>query len=134
MPRPGPINRRLAILGGLALAPTAYLGAFGVGAARPCSVALAFNADTVRKAEKVGRAVLTAHVLPTDLQHLRYSRNLDDDAFLAFVQRETETLADRAQRDFEVGDLVTCDGWVLSRSEAMMCAHLTYRSLRRKTV
>jgi hypothetical protein len=36
--------------------------------------------------------------------------------------RAVADLAASISHDFEVGNVVSCDGWVLSRSEARMCA------------
>lgn len=107
------IGRR-AFLGGLVAAAAAALALPLLRALRrrPARAALpaAAPSDPVRESARiVGRAYLAR--FPQDADPVRLRCALAG-----------PPLAERVRRDFERGDVVQLDGWVLSRSEARRCA------------
>lgn len=122
-------RRRWLIAGAAGALPAAYLVAMGAGAAKPCGSPDAPGAQRLQAALRIGRAYLRAEVRPQDEALLRAAAALNAPAFAARLQAEAKTLPERAQADFECGDTVTCDGWVLARSEALYCAEIAYRDM-----
>ena len=49
----------------------------------------------------------------------RYMRSTE---IAGAIQRDLLTLVCRAQSEFTRGETVSCDGWVLAKSEARLCA------------
>ena len=120
----GPVGRRrfLALASATTAALTAPAIALPGSAAEPVSgagLALAFRHQA--SAIAIGRRYL-GH-FPNDPRHevLAEGRRLAGETDPAVAR---SALRARVKQDFERGDTVTLDGWILSRSECRACAAL----------
>ena len=66
----------------------------------------------LRRAEAAGRCTMSC------LMTVPCDRRTSADA----IQRRFLAVRDQAQEEFQRGETVSCDGWVLARSEAQLCA------------
>ena len=122
--KPGPVGRRrfLALASATSAALAAPAVALPGAAAEPVSgvgPALAFKHRA--SAIAIGRRYLGR--FPDDPHHevLAEGRRLADEIDLAAAASALRT---RVKQDFERGDTVLLDGWILSRSECRACAAL----------
>src|SRR5690349_19667487 len=115
-------SRRVFIGGIIGTMASAYAVAIGRGALKPCGsdeldVPLAALQPFIRVGETYLRdLIVSAEATLNDelslLQSMAAPR-LDEAA-----QQRLAAVECTSEREFERGDTVTCDGWVLSRSEA----------------
>jgi hypothetical protein len=68
----------------------------------------------------IGCAYLAEH--PEERDRKRLLRELDLDVAGAETSRLREMLVQRQLRDFAFGRVVRVDGWILSETEARLCA------------
>jgi hypothetical protein len=90
-------------------------------------VALLAAFSRPESAAAVGRAYLSGH--PADADEIRLAADLADalrsrgcDPLTAPPARLRAAIADQIRADFASGQVVSVEGWVLSRSEARLCA------------
>lgn len=128
-------KRRLFVGGMIATAASLYAAAIGRGALKACGVEEAnVGLADLRSLIRIGCAYLdeaatrkeesTLHAKLPDERHVR-SADL-----AANIQRHILGAEGRTQEEFQRGDTVLCDGWVLAKSEARICAlvAISYRA------
>lgn len=130
-------NRRFFI-GGAAVVAVAsfYIAAVGRGAVKACSYE---NDDAglpsdLRSLIRIGNSYLNEHTKNGELDTL-------EEVFLDETETRSANIVDVIQRrllaidrqvrdDFERCETVICDGWVLAKSEARLCAMIAARARR----
>jgi hypothetical protein len=117
-------NRRLFV-GAVAITGTLYAAAIGRGALKACGVDEVHFVD-LQPLIRIGDAYLDEIATSGELRalhnelladHLMPSADLAD-----AIQRRFLAVRDQAQEEFQRGETVSCDGWILARSEARLCA------------
>lgn len=127
-------NRRFLVGGGLlAAAASFYMAAVGRGALNGCgSDAIVTKLGTEFQALiRIGNSYLAdlekAGLLGTLGEDSLDIREVDD---AATIQRRLLQVRRNAQMEFARAETVSCDGWVLAKSEARLCAVLAARARR----
>ncbi len=131
------MNRRLFVGGGIVLAvATLYMGAVGRGALKACGEVRG-NAELppdVQPLIQIGKAHLKDLARKGEPAMLNDvfldARVLNSDDIVGAVQRRLLALDRESQDEFERGETVIVDGWVLAKSEARFCAALALRAER----
>lgn len=131
------LNRRLFIGGGVVVAVAVlYMGAVGRGALKACSP-VRDNADLPPDVEpliQIGKVHLNDLKQAADPTALNAAfldaRDIESDDIVGTVRRRLVALDRAAQDEFERGETVLVDGWVLAKSEARFCAGLALRAER----
>jgi len=122
------VHRRTLLMSGVAMLGVSALGYGAVltlGALQFCPTQGTLSGVETPLA-RIGDVYLRGTASPLEATQLRevaasISSHLTGGASDG-LGREVAKLAASISRDFEVGDVVSCDGWVLSRSEARICA------------
>jgi hypothetical protein len=129
-------NRRFFIGGAVVAVASFYIAAVGRGAFQACGqenieAGLPLN---LRSLIRIGNSYLNEHTKNGELDTL-------DDVFLDETETRSATIVDAIQRrllvidrqvrdDFARCETVICDGWVLAKSEARLCAMIAARARR----
>lgn len=114
-------SRRAMIAAGVAVfGAVAYGGTVGVGYLQGCGPD---GGHSQIAAARIGRELLREGYRPDCATVARFAAlargaGHDPEGIAAFERR----LSEDERRDFARGDVVVCDGWVLSRTEADFCA------------
>jgi hypothetical protein len=113
-------KRRLIVSGVVATLASLYAGAVGRGALKSCGIdALDAGLADLRPLIRIGDAYLEeladSGKLSTLHDELPGGRLIRSIRLVGAIQR-------RVYDEFQRGDTVICDGWVLARSEAQLCA------------
>jgi hypothetical protein len=115
------MNRRMLLLGSAGVVGAGvvgYGGIFGAGALRRCAGDDAHAALSQRKAlVRLGTKYL-AQAPALERAELREIAQ----GPVAVVLESAALMTGQAQQDFETGNVISCDGWVLARGEARSCA------------
>ena len=117
------LNRRTMLIGsglGAAIA-TAYGLPLTAGSLRSCADATDAHG---RSLAKIGRVYLASAATPDDIEQILSIQGMPAEKRDAFLTKLATGLPERSARDFAEDRTVNCDGWVISKSEAMFCAHL----------
>jgi hypothetical protein len=129
-------NRRFFISGAaVVVVASFYIAAVGRGAFKACSnenIKAGLPLD-VRSLIRIGNSYLKEHTKNGELTQ--------DDVFLDETETRSANIADAIQRrllaidrqvreDFARCETVICDGWVLAKSEARLCAMIAARAGR----
>jgi hypothetical protein len=123
-------SRRVFVGGIGATAAILYGGAVGRGALKTCGVAGLETALPVdfHALIRIGNVYLNELArsgegsIPNDYRLDETQTRLAD--ILGAIQRCLAALDSQAQTEFDRGETVTCDGWVLAKSEVRLCAML----------
>ena len=131
-------NRRLFVGGGVvAAAALLYTAAVGRGALKACGVKqVDVDQADLQALIRIGNAYLGEMVKSGEISTL-YQELLDDrhirSAGIASSVQDRLVVVDRqAQEEFQRGETVSCDGWVLAKSEARLCAMIAISARRSK--
>lgn len=112
----------------LGAAGAGYGAAVAAGAIKTCSSASRPVDGVTQSLMKIGEHYLRAVATPSERTRLRAhaARRAGDPAHrqLATSGRIVNPSPDTVQADFRSGNVVSCDGWILARSEAEACALL----------
>ena len=115
------MNRRTILLGGAGIAGAGLVGYGGILAAGSMQACVA-DETLAALSRQTAIASLGA-------RYLVQAPALERAELLDIAQRPAAAvvelaglMAARAKTDFESGDVVSCDGWVLARGEARACA------------
>ena len=112
------MKRRTLLLGGGAALATGYGAIMAAGATQGCmkeggEMALSESAQLA----SLGMAYLALASAPERVGLAELARRPAE-----VIARYAALLSARAQEDFAADDVVTCDGWVITRGEARACA------------
>jgi hypothetical protein len=129
-------RRGILIAGGIAAAGVAGYGAAGaIGAATRCSKITAASEAAARSARRIGLAYLRVH--PEEASEVGLMTAVAARSALTRALNAAPDMAavfcildDVVRADFAAGEIVKCDGWILSKSEARVCALLTLQAAR----
>jgi hypothetical protein len=129
------LSRRF-IVGGIAAAASFYLAAVGRGALKAChqeDIGSAPPSD-FQSLIKIGNSYLNDSTRNGELDTLD-ELFLDETetrpaAIVRAVQRRLLAMKDQVRDEFARYDTVICDGWVLAKSEARLCATIAARVRR----
>jgi hypothetical protein len=117
-------NRRLFV-GAVAVTGSLYAAAIGRGALKACGTDEVHFSD-LRPLIRIGEAYLdeigTSEELRTLHNELLANPPAPSADLAGAIQRRFLAVRDQAQEEFQRGETVSCDGWVLARSEARLCA------------
>ena len=127
-------NRRIVIGGAAGVAVASfYLAAVARGALKVCSyddVDVVFSSD-LQSLIRIGNSYLNEHTKNGELD------SLDEVVFdetetrsgniVSTVQRRLLAINHQVRDDFARRETVNCDGWVLAKSEARLCAAIAVR-------
>jgi hypothetical protein len=121
-------TRRLFIGGVALVAASSYIAAVGRGARKICDIQDADVLGNLRPLIRIGNAYLDEVAKSGEPSTLRKGL-LDDDSMtlesiISAIRGDLFTAVSRAQDEFERGETVSCDGWVLSKAEARLCAKI----------
>ena len=115
------MNRRMLLLGGAGIAGACAVGygaTMAVGAAQGCET----DETQAALSERAAIAGLGVRYLVQASAWERAELLEIAQRPMAVVTKHAALLAAQAQADFEKGNVVSCDGWVLARGEARSCA------------
>jgi hypothetical protein len=129
-------NRRFFV-GGAAVAAIAslYIAAVARGALKACS----YEVEPGRLSElqsliRIGNSYLNEHTKngePDTLDDALFNQTETRSADIVFdVQRRLLTIDRQVRDEFAGYETVICDGWVLAKSEARLCAIIAIRARR----
>jgi hypothetical protein len=129
-------RRGTLIAAGVVVAGVAAYGAAGViGAVKRCSKFAAASEVAAQSAKRIGLAYLRIH--PEEASEVRLTTAVPDLPILTRALNAAPDLAsvfcildDVVRADFAAGEIVKCDGWILAKSEARVCALLTLQAAR----
>lgn len=117
-------NRRLFV-GAVAMMGTLYAAAIGRGALKACGVDEVHFVD-LRPLIRIGEAYLDEIATSEELRvlhnELPSDRPMPSADLADAIQRQFLAAQHQAQEEFQRGETVSCDGWILARSEARLCA------------
>ncbi|MBZ0215772.1 MAG: hypothetical protein K8F25_04395 [Fimbriimonadaceae bacterium] len=118
-------DRRKVLALGLGLGAFAfYFGRMGSGYMLKCHSKLG-EAD-IASLRRIGLTYLKSYPMPKsdDDEHVtsQVSQNIS-----LFDHQDRRRLSQIAQSEFAKEEIVTCDGWVLAKSEAQYCAKLAMK-------
>ena len=123
-------RRRQLLTGGTALAAVTslYLAAVGRGALKACKfedVEGGFASD-FRSLVRIGNCYLNEHEAVDEFyvpyQALFHEVETDSATFVDAVRQHLLAIQPQVRREFARREIVMCDGWVLARCEAQLCA------------
>jgi hypothetical protein len=113
----------------------AYGAAGGIGAVKRCSKFAATSEVAAQSAKRIGLAYL--HIHPEEASEVRLMTAVANLSILTRALNAAPDMAsvfcildDVVRADFAAGEIVKCDGWILAKSEARLCALLTLRAAR----
>jgi hypothetical protein len=121
-------HKRRLFIGGIALAAASlYVAAVGRGARKTCGVEdVDVSALDLQPLIRIGHAYLEEVARSGNSRTLRKDVLADGPLTLGSiagaVPHDLLALVSGAHEEFERGETVSCDGWVLSKSEARFCA------------
>lgn len=82
------------------------------------SLAMASPNTTLEALAEIGRRALQKGLVPKQTALLQQTLGLQN----AKLSEQTGLLNNKVARDFETGDTLQIDGWVVSKTEACVCA------------
>ena len=121
-------HKRRLFIGGVALAAASlYVAAVGRGAHKTCGVEdVDVSALDLQPLIRIGHAYLEEVVKSgnsrTPPKGLRADVAVTLGSIAGAIRRDLLAAVGRAEEEFQRGEIVSCDGWVLSKSEAQLCA------------
>jgi hypothetical protein len=121
-------HKRRLFTGGVALAAASlYVAAVGRGARKTCGVEdVDVSASDLQPLIRIGHAYLEEVARSGNSRTLRKDVLADgpmtSGSIARAVPRDLLAAVSRAQEEFQRGETVSCDGWVLSKSEVRLCA------------
>ena len=121
-------HKRRLFIGGVALAAASlYVAAVGRGARKTCGVEdVDVSALDLQPLIRIGHAYLEEVAMSGNSRTLRKDLLADVPMTLASIAGSYPARfvggGGRAEEEFQRGEIVSCDGWVLSKSEARLCA------------
>lgn len=131
------MNRRVLVGGGIAAAALlAYAAAIGRGAAKACgpdAEQAALDIAALHSLIRIGEAYLQADADSAEIAALReeWLETVNANAPGASrIERRIAVLDRKAVEEFERGETVLCDGWLIARCEARFCAMLAISARR----
>ena len=115
-------SRRLFVGGVLAVA-SFYIASVGSGALKACHPGVHDDLVDLQPLIRIGDAYLNSMAESGELSSALYEELLDDrdvepTEIAGIIQRHLLTLVSRTRLEFMHGETVSCDGWVLAKSEA----------------
>jgi len=131
-------NRRLFVGGGVvAAAALLYTAAVGRGALKACGIEqvdvdLADLQPLIRIGNVYLDEVVESGEISTLYEELLDYRHIRSAGIASAVQRHSLAVDRQAQEEFRRGETVSCDGWVLAKSEARLCAMIAVSARRAK--
>jgi hypothetical protein len=131
------LNRRRSLIAGsvAAAGAAAYIAAGAIGTARRCTKFWAASEVAAQSAKRIGFAYLRDH--PEEASEVCLLSAVAGRSVLARALMAAPDMAavfcildDIVRDDFAAGHVVKCDGWLLAKSEARVCALLTLQAAR----
>jgi hypothetical protein len=128
-------SRRLLVGGFLVTAVSFYAAAIAGGALRSCRTG-GFDDQFggLHPLIRIGNAYLDemskSGELRTLYKELFGDRRMTSTELAGIIQGRLSTAGFQAQEEFKSGETVLCDGWVLAKSEARLCAMIAIRAQR----
>jgi hypothetical protein len=132
-------HKRRLFIGGVALvAASLYIAAVGRGARKICDIEdVDVGVGNLQPLIRIGNAYLDEEAKSGEPSTLRKGLLGDGsmvlESIITAIRRDLFAAVSRAQDEFECGETVSCDGWVLSKSEARLCAEIAV-SVRKEEV
>ena len=119
-------SRRLFV-GGVLAAASFYIASVGSGALKACHPGEHDDLVDLQPLIRIGDAYLDSMAESGELSSTLYEELLDDrdvgsTEIAGTIQRHLLTLVSQTQLEFMHGETVSCDGWVLAKSEVRLCA------------
>jgi hypothetical protein len=129
-------SRRLLVGGFLLTAVSFYAAAIASGALRSCR-GFDDQLGGLDPLIRIGNAYLDEMAksgqLGTLYKELFGDRDMTSTELATIIQRRLSTAGFQAQQEFNSSETVSCDGWMLAKSEARLCAMIAITA-RRLTV
>jgi hypothetical protein len=123
-------NKRRWLIGGglLAAIGVSYSGAVIKGALTPCGSVTPRDERQARlQLERIGAVYLAQLPRAARLGVYKTALSADAAAFETRLSRLAANLPEATRADFESGRTVSCDRWILAKSEADFCALIAAR-------
>jgi len=126
-------KRRLFVGGVVGTAASLYAAAVGRGALKSCGidevdVGLADLRPFIRIGDAYLEELANSGELSTLHDELLNGRPMRSARLAGAIQRQLLAAGREVQEEFQRGETVSCDGWVLARSEARLCAVAAIRA------
>jgi len=129
-------NRRLFVGGAASVITSFYLAAVARGVLNACNnenVEAVLSSDDLKALIRIGNSYLNEHTENGELDILDEAPLDETEMRFADTVRHRLLATNRQVRDeFARCETVICDGWVLAKSEARLCAMIAARARRLK--